>query len=178
MFDSQALEHDRKMKDNFFKNHPQSPLTPDQRTAFTNLDYFPPREDLDLTLDAEELDNKDLIQIQTSTGTVQTYQRWGRIHFEVDGEKIALTIYYSPNSGHFFLPFKDATNGPETYGAGRYIDPEYLGGTQFHVDFNNAYSPYCAYNDNWTCPLTPLENHLKVRIEAGEKKPDDTWANH
>jgi uncharacterized protein (DUF1684 family) len=37
------------------------------------------------------------------------------------------------------------------------------------VDFNLAYNPYCAYNEAWSCPLTPFENRLKVPIRAGEK---------
>jgi len=38
------------------------------------------------------------------------------------------------------------------------------------VDFNYAYNPYSSYNDTWDCPIVPEENHLPVRIEAGEKK--------
>jgi len=57
----------------------------------------------------------------------------------------------------------------ETYPAGRYLEPESLGGGKFLVDFNIAYNPYCAYSDRWSCPLTPFENRLKVPIRAGEK---------
>ncbi|HEY3290725.1 MAG TPA: DUF1684 domain-containing protein, partial [Anaerolineae bacterium] len=70
----------------------------------------------------------------------------------------------------FFLPFVDALAGTETYGAGRYLEPEPIpGGQQFQVDFNLAYNPYCAYNDQWSCPLTPAENRLTVPVRAGEK---------
>jgi len=41
------------------------------------------------------------------------------------------------------------------------------------VDFNLAYNPYCAYNENWSCPLPPRANRISVRIEAGEKKYHD-----
>ena len=37
------------------------------------------------------------------------------------------------------------------------------------LDFNFAYSPYCAYSDGYSCPLPPTENWLSVRIEAGER---------
>lgn len=37
------------------------------------------------------------------------------------------------------------------------------------VDLNLAYNPYCAYNDAWTCPLSPPENWLRVPIRAGER---------
>ncbi|MFQ3660164.1 MAG: DUF1684 domain-containing protein, partial [Anaerolineae bacterium] len=38
-------------------------------------------------------------------------------------------------------------------------------------DFNQAYNPYCAYSDHWSCPITPPENRLSVAIRAGEKLP-------
>jgi len=37
------------------------------------------------------------------------------------------------------------------------------------IDLNYAYNPYCAYNPDWSCPLPPAENWLKVPIRAGEK---------
>lgn len=175
-FDASALEAERQDKDNFFKRHPHSPLTPDQKKAFTGLDYYPPNPSLALELQAEPFDPKETVQIQTSTGDVKSFVRWGKITFPVNGEQVSLSLFFSPSSGHFFLPFKDATSGTETYGAGRYLDPEHLGQGRFWVDFNVAYSPYCAYNSHWNCPLTPAENVLRVRIEAGEKKPSSTWA--
>ena len=63
----------------------------------------------------------------------------------------------------------DSLAGKETYPAGRYLEPEALPGNRFFVDFNLAYNPYCAYNDDWSCPLTPVENWLPVPIRAGEK---------
>jgi uncharacterized protein (DUF1684 family) len=62
----------------------------------------------------------------------------------------------------------------ETYPAGRYLEPEGLPNGKFLIDFNMAYNPYCAYNDAWSCPLTPFENRLKVPIRAGEKIP--SWS--
>ena len=177
MFNPKQIEQDRANKDTFFKSHPQSPLSASQKAHFNGLDYYAPNAELDLRLTADEYPSpKPTIEVQTSTGDVRTYQKWGRVHFTVSGEAAELTIFYSPENGYFFLPFQDKTNGAETYGAGRYLDPEWLGDADFHIDFNKAYSPYCAYNDNWSCPLTPPENHLPVRIEAGEKNPDEAWA--
>jgi uncharacterized protein len=166
----------RKQKNTFFKQHPQSPLTPEQRKQFTGLDYFPPHPGLDLDVEIEEFTTKETVQMQTSTGSVQTYLKFGRFQFEVDDETVELVLYYSQQNGHFFLPFMDATNGTETYSAGRYLDPQPIEAGRFHIDFNLAYAPYCAYNDRWTCPIPPMENRLTVRIEAGEKKPDASWA--
>ena len=159
----------RQQKDDFFKQHPQSPLPPEARADFDGLTYYPFNEDLSLTLEAEEFEDKDEIEMQTSTGDLRPFLRWGRVRFDVDGQPAELTLYYSPTSGHFFLPFMDATTGDETYSAGRYLDPPMTDAQHFLIDFNMAYSPFCAYNENYSCPIPPAENRLKVRIEAGEK---------
>jgi uncharacterized protein (DUF1684 family) len=161
------LERFRINKDEFFRTDHHSPLTPEQKQNFAGLNYFPENPDLDLTVEVERFDKGDVVQIQTNTGDVQSYERYGRIEFVLEGEEASLTIYH--NEFGFFLPFTDALAGEETYGAGRYLEPEELPDGRFRVDFNLAYNPYCAYNPNWSCPLTPFENRLKVPIRAGEK---------
>ena len=157
----------RKGKDEFFGRHPQSPLTPEQRRRFVGLRYFPENEDLRLEVKVELLQDEKPLQMQTTTGDVQEYVRHGRFHFQVDGQSAELTIY---RGGHgYFLPFVDSLAGKETYPAGRYLEPEELPGNRFIVDFNLAYNPYCAYNEMWSCPITPAENRLKVPVRAGEK---------
>jgi len=157
----------RTEKDEFFREHPQSPLMPEQRQDFTGLNYFPENEALRLEVVVEPLENQEPMQMQTSTGGVQTYTRYGRFKFKVEGKDAELTIYENENG--FFLPFADALAGKETYPAGRYLEPEALPDNRFFVDFNLAYNPYCAYNEMWSCPITPPENRLKVPIRAGEK---------
>lgn len=157
----------RAEKDEFFAHHPQSPLTENQQYSFEGLSYFPENEAMRLELDIDEFAEKEHIEIQTSTGDVQHYIRFGKIHFDVDNEPVSLTVYQSEHG--FFIPFVDAQAGKETYGAGRYLDPEVLPGGKLLVDFNLAYNPYCAYNERWSCPLTPWENRLQVPIQAGEK---------
>ena len=78
-----------------------------------------------------------------------------------------LTIYEAPHG--YFLPFVDSGAGRETYGAGRYLEPEELDGDQFHVDFNLAYNPYCYYSPEYDCPYPPKENRLGLPIRAGER---------
>jgi len=161
------LENFRKQKDDFYKNDDQSPFTPEQQKTFKGLVYFP--EDASLRFEAivDEFEKKDQISMPTSTGSVQKYVRFGKIKFTVDGQPSELTIY---TSGHeYFLPFADSLAGKETYGAGRYMEPKPIEHNKVLVDFNYAYNPYCAYNDNWSCPITPAENRLKVPIRAGEK---------
>lgn len=157
----------RAEKDAFYARHPQSPLTPDQKKSFTGLQYFPENEELRLEVQVEPLNDDTPMEMQTSTGGVQFYVRHGRFKFNVDGQDAELTIYR--NEHGYFLPFVDALAGKETYPAGRYLEPEPLPGNRFFVDFNMAYNPYCAYNEMWSCPITPAENRLKVPVRAGEK---------
>jgi uncharacterized protein (DUF1684 family) len=157
----------RAEKDEFFGRHPQSPLTPEQKRGFVGLQYFPENDALRLEVQAEPLFDHQPMQMQTSTGGVQMYVRHACFKFQVDGQEAELTIYQSENG--YFLPFVDSLAGKETYPAGRYLEPESLPGNRFLVDFNLAYNPYCAYNEMWSCPITPAENRLKVPIRAGEK---------
>lgn len=157
----------RREKDEFFRSSPYSPLTPEQRRDFHGLRYFPPSPELALVVEVEEFTKKAIISMQTNTGDVQSYERYGEFRFRVEGEDARLTLYHSEQG--YFLPFSDALAGRETYPAGRYLEPEELPDGRFSVDFNLAYNPYCAYNDRWSCPITPAENRLKVAIRAGEK---------
>jgi uncharacterized protein (DUF1684 family) len=157
----------RREKDQFFASDPESPLTPEQRQDFDGLKYFPEDSRLRYEIQVERIQSAEPIQMQTSTGDVQEYHRHSRLRFVVDGQPAQLTLFEGPNG--FFLPFVDALSGEETYAAGRYVEPEQLADDRFLVDFNLAYNPYCAYNANWSCPLTPRENRLNVPIRAGER---------
>jgi uncharacterized protein (DUF1684 family) len=171
---SDSLAEFRRQKDEFFKHDPQSPLTREQKRKFTGLSYFPENPALRFDVEVEPFEAQETIEMQTTTGDVQVYRRYGRFHFQVDGQDAALTIY--SNEYGYFLPFVDSLANQETYPAGRYLEPEPLANGKFMVDFNLAYNPYCAYNERWSCPLTPFENRLKVPIRAGEKIPDGNWA--
>ncbi len=102
----------RAEKDEFFARHPQSPLTPEQRRGFTGLQYFPENEALRLEVIVEPLKGQQPMPMQTSTGGVQTYMRYGRFNFQVDGQTAELTIYQNENG--YFLPFVDSLAGKET----------------------------------------------------------------
>lgn len=161
------LEAFRTEKNEFFESHPQSPLTREQKKEFKGLNYFDENPNLRLEVKVEEFQDKQEFMMQTSTGGVQAYKKFGKFSFVVDGETAELTIYQADYG--FFLPFVDSLAGTETYPAGRYLEPEALPGGRFFVDFNLAYNPYCAYNEMWSCPITPAENRLKVAVRAGEK---------
>jgi uncharacterized protein (DUF1684 family) len=165
-----VLSDFRKAKDEFFRSDPQSPLDQPQKKAFNGLHYYPENPDLRYTLRLENAEETELVTLATSTGDEQEYLHIGQIRIGVKGQEAILQVYVSTEGGDYFIPFVDATAPVETYGAGRYLEPEDLGGGQLLVDFNLAYNPYCAYNDRWSCPIPPRANRIVARIEAGEKK--------
>jgi uncharacterized protein (DUF1684 family) len=161
----------RRHKDEFFAGHDESPLTPEQRERFTGLAYFPENPDLALALNLDTSGEHvgERIMLGTSDGSAKPFLRAGRVHFAVNGTPVTLTLFKDAERGRFFLPFRDATAGTETYPVGRYLDPQVRPDDRLVVDFNYAYNPYCAYGDDWSCPIPPQENVVSVRIEAGEK---------
>ncbi|HZD18276.1 MAG TPA: DUF1684 domain-containing protein [Actinomycetota bacterium] len=175
------LEEFRREKDAFFRDHPRSPLTPEQRERFDGLVYFPeePALVVEARLETDDVDRDERISMPTTTGEEQVYRRAGMVRFEVDGEPAALTLYSSAGMHELFLPFRDATSGTESYGAGRYleVEPPAVDGRVI-VDFNYAYNPYCAYNPNWSCPIPPGENWLSVPIRAGERSFPGAYEVH
>lgn len=116
-------------------------------------------------------------EIPTSAGTTKTYTKFGEFRFELNGKKQKLAVYRSMAllnhpiyKDYLFIPFKDNTNGADTYGGGRYLDLYMKDmGEEIILDFNKAYNPYCAFSAGYSCPIPPQENHLKISIEAGER---------
>lgn len=174
-----AISGFRAEKDAFFKSAPGSPIPVDERDAFTGLPYFPIDEDLvfdGLVLEPYAGDEPTSFQIPTSDGRLRPARRAGTFTFELGGEARRLTAYElegAHSDGDVFVPFLDATSGNETYGAGRYLDLEPDDDGTYAIDFNQAYHPTCVYASHFSCPLTPAENRLSVRIEAGERLPED-----
>ncbi len=166
-----TIEAERAHKDAEFRNSPYSPLDAEARQNFAGISYYPPAPAMQMTLPLQRIPPEPII-IHTNTGDEQPFNKIGTVEFEIEGKKASLAIYQGEGDaeGELFAPFKDATNGAETYGAGRYLEPVLLSGNRVVVDFNLAYNPYCAYSENFVCPLPPRENWLKVPIRAGEKQ--------
>ena len=163
------LEERRAQKDEFFRTSPESPLTDEQKAAFTGLRYYPENAAYVFIVEPEPFDEVKNMGLQTSSGETIGLLIWAHAYFEVEGRMQCLTLFADdPEGSALFLPFSDAGRGTETYGAGRYLEPVRLADGRLKLDFNDAYNPYCAYNDGWMCPLTPPENRLSVRIPAGE----------
>ena len=162
-----SINAQRMQKDHFFRTGSYSPL--ENSATFTGLNYYPPDLGCRLELPLQPAESRAELTIQTSTGDEQTYIRLGTVAFEIEGQAGQLAVYQSPHHDELFMPFRDATSGTETYGAGRYLEPVNLGDGTLLVDFNLAYNPFCAFSDHYSCPLPPLENWLKIPIRAGEK---------
>lgn len=165
---STDLQDFREDKDEFFRGDDRSPLTTVQQRSFRGLAYFPDNPSLVIKSKIDRQVEPGVIRMETTQGEEQTYRRYGVVRFEVDGAPAKVTLYESDAGHELFLPFRDATSGRESYGAGRYLDLHHHG-DEIVIDFNYAYNPYCAYNPEWNCPLPPAENWLKVPIRAGEK---------
>jgi len=164
------LEAFRHHRDHYFAHDPDSPIEPEEREGFRGLRYFPERKDLalELPLDTSGAGIGERVDLTTSDGVEKAFVRAGRIHFEVDGNPVTLTVFKEIGRGRYFLPFKDGTSGRETYAGGRYLDPRERPDGTLVVDLNYAHNPYCAYGEGWSCPLPPEENVTPARIEAGE----------
>ncbi|MCF0063673.1 DUF1684 domain-containing protein [Dyadobacter chenwenxiniae] len=118
-------------------------------------------------------------EMPTYSGVNKTYVKYGKVKFRINGRKQTLNVYRSLSlqqlakyKDYLFIPFKDKTNGEESYGGGRYLDLKTtdIKDGELVLDFNKAYNPYCAYSDGYNCPIPPAPNHLPIAITAGEKK--------
>jgi len=162
-----------------FHNKDTSPLSAKDIKTFSALSFF--KIDKKFKVTAQLVKEKDpvIFEMETTTNRRPLYIKYGRLTFTIDGKKQSLTIYQNKDFGrdpqyndYLFLPFTDKTSGEESYGGGRYLDvlttDENKDGT-ITIDFNKSYNPYCAYNSNYSCPLTPKENTVNIALKAGVK---------
>lgn len=166
------LEAARDEKDQVFREE-FTPMMGPQAATFRGLEFYDPDPAYRVEARLEPGDGAR-VRLATSTGSQRDFVRHGRLVFPVDGQEQQLSAFRAlPGSGAediLFVPFRDATSGQETYGAGRYLDlPFTHGAASYVVDFNEAYNPLCAYSPYYSCPYPPPENHLRVPIRAGER---------
>ena len=172
----------REAKDTFFKTSPRSPIPEAERGAFDGLPYYPidPAYRFeDLAVEPYAGNEPSTFQIPTSDGGLRPAHRAGTLTFELGGEPRRLTgyVFDGGDPDVLFVPYLDATSGAETYGAGRYLDLEPEDDGTYVIDFNLAYHPSCVYDIQFSCPLTPAENRLPIRVEAGERLAEDSAAH-
>jgi uncharacterized protein (DUF1684 family) len=195
-----ALAFWRTEREALYRDHPQSPVPATARPAFRSL-HFPadPALRFEVAVEPEPpaataatappaAPNETaaaqfgfaapLLQLPMSGGGQMGFRRIGfvTVPFAAGARRLGL-FWMEGYAGGLFLPFRDATNGTETYGAGRYLldaaKSADLGGDvargRLRLDFNFAYQPSCAFDPRWACPLAPPENWLDIPIRAGER---------
>ena len=169
------LKKEREEKDLSFRGRTNSPFEEADRRMFTNLVYYEPNLDYRVKVKLEDIEPKDTVHMPMTNGSTEAYLRYALANFELNGEAQRLTLYkkIKEEKEELFVPFTDKTNGFDTYGGGRYLDVPFKEGAKTAtLDFNRAYSPFCAYNPEYVCPVPPKENRLTVAVEAGEKNYD------
>ncbi|MBY5163298.1 DUF1684 domain-containing protein [Salsipaludibacter albus] len=157
-----------------FADHPQSPVA--DRASFTGIDYFDHDPSWRLVGRFVPGDDRPAADVAHSGDGTTPFRPIGTVTFHRDGTDHELEVLWLAGyGGGVFLPFRDATNGDETYGGGRYLLDTVKGADLGHqgddvvLDFNFAYHPSCVHDDSWSCPLAPPGNHLDVTVRAGER---------
>jgi uncharacterized protein (DUF1684 family) len=147
------------------------PVPANLKSTLLPLVYFPIDETYSVPAALKTLANFEPVDLVTSTGSVDKYERVGHLEFTLKGQPLRLTAYVPAGAPvtRLFVPFSDATSGEETYTTGRYLDLDRTGSGIYQIDFNLAYNPYCYFSTKYICPLPTTENRLPVRIEAGER---------
>lgn len=165
------IETDRKDKNSFMLSS-TSPLIDEDKQNFTGLKYFPINEDYKVSAKLELIEKKQPIFINSSTGEQLKYIPFAYATFELEAKEHTVILYQDweeKDPNRLSLLFADGTSARETYGGGRYIDVLYRNINTLEIDFNQAYNPYCHFNEEFSCPLPPKENLLDIDIRAGEK---------
>ena len=176
-----AHAHWREVRDGLFRDHAQSPLPSDRRAGFQGA-YWPydPRLRFELPVDPapSAAPGALALRLPSSGGDALTFARIGEVTIPFpEGERRLSLFWMEGYADGLFLPFRDATNGTETYAAGRYLldtaKGADLGGDAERgtliLDFNFAFQPSCAFDPRWACPLAPPENRLDLEVRAGER---------
>lgn len=162
-----------------FKDASKSPLKSKDLKTFKGLDFYPIDSSYIITASIEKTPDSPFLAMPTNTNEKSYYRKFGMLTFTLKGKEMQLTLYESLEESenpifedYLFLPFTDETSGGDSYGGGRYMDvfksSININGT-VELNFNNTYNPYCAYNVDYSCPLTPRNNHLNMEILAGVK---------
>lgn len=138
-------------------------------TDFHGIDRWPVDRDWRIEAKWVEYDTPQVRSFPDVLGVAAEAEVAGEVRFEIDGKEYALY----PNSvgdDWMYFVFGDATNGIESYGAGRFLytdRPDENGNVV--VDFNKSYNPPCVFTPYATCPLPADDNVIDAEITAGEK---------
>lgn len=172
-----VLAFQNKLNDEF-TDSVTSPLSKKERFAFRGHDFYPIDLSYRVKANFTRTPDEKPFKMAATRGEAKNYVKYGIIQFTINGVEQRLYVYQNLDlikkeeyKDYLFLPFKDLTNSVETYGGGRFIDLRIPEGNTIICDFNKAYNPFCVYSDNFSCPVTPVENTLNIEIKAGVKGP-------
>ncbi|MBB4804058.1 uncharacterized protein (DUF1684 family) [Flavobacterium nitrogenifigens] len=159
-----------------FADSKTSPLMAKDLKTFKGLEFYPISETFFVNATLVKAKGGKVIEMKESGKYTSKYTKYGTLNFKINGKAFKLAVYQNLElivqekyKNYLFLPFSDLTTGKQSYIGGRYIDLQIPKGNTIAIDFNQAYNPYCAYNYEYSCPLVPLENDLKIEIRAGVK---------
>lgn len=161
----------RLTKDARFRSDP-IPVPRHRKIEFLPLLYYPPDRSYAAPAELTHAKASTTQEMIYSDGTVRMVRRLGTLEFMLHAEHLSLASFVevgAKDTDSMFVPFKDLTNGSETYSAGRLLDIARTRSGIYEIDFNFAYNPYCYYDETYSCPLTPKENRLPIQIPAGER---------
>ncbi|MDF1611879.1 DUF1684 domain-containing protein [Stygiobacter electus] len=173
-----SIEQERKEKNEWMKNDPDSPFNLKSKVEFHDLNYFDVDPKFVFSSKLYFYDKKDTITIFGTKGEPRNVLRIGYLKINYEGKDYKVNVYESQTiNGNIYhsIWFTDLTTNNETYGVGRYLDfelnedPNYI----YKVDFNLAYNPYCAYSAEYSCAIPTKEDYIPIKILAGEKKFHD-----
>lgn len=167
-----SLTHEREKHENEFLS---KVLNEEERKIHPEICYFPISTSFIIEADFVKEVGEAFVMPMSKERTVY-YRKMGYLTFKVNDTVCKLNVYKNLDlagnkayKNYYFVPFKDATTGISTYGAGKYLDCYFnKKAKKVKLDFNTSYHPYCAYSDRYSCPIVPAENRIPVAIPAGE----------
>lgn len=170
-----AHEQWRAGRDRLFRDHLQSPLAPDDPMRARGLPYWPYDPAARFSVEVVHVSEARSYSIVTGEEELTRIRQIGWVELPDPVDDRLAIWWLEQYGGGIFVPFRDATAGTETYGAGRYLLDTAKGAdlgldqSRLVLDFNFAYHPSCRYDIRWQCPLAPPESRLRAAIEAGER---------
>ncbi len=168
----------RAARDRLFRTDPESPIAEPSRPGWPGIAWFAYDPAWRVTGTVQPVATRTSFGIELAGDGTLRCTHVADVRFEARGARGALAVYWLEGyGGGLWLPFADATTGSATYGGGRYLYDTIKGADLgagergIVLDFNYAYHPSCAYDERWSCPLSPPENRLPFAVEAGERMP-------
>ena len=161
-------------RDELFRTHPQSPLSPGDPLRSTGVPYWPYDPRLRFDVPVEPAGQDASLSVPSSEGTIPM-TRLGRVHLPAPVDAGIDVWWLHQYAGGLFLPLRDGTAGRESYGGGRYVldtakGADLGGGAgRLTIDLNFAYHPSCRYSAEWMCPLAQPGNTISAQVRAGER---------